>query len=150
MQELPDAMTSVVYGTWLEVNPSTAKRLDLTEGDVVRVESLYGSITAPVYIYPAIRPEVLAMPIGQGHSEYGRYAENRGSNPIQILAPKEDSTTGSLAWGATRVRLVVTGEKAPLVKTGGLSRDLGREIIQTTSSSDLADKDVNQIQMREV
>ena len=150
MQELPDPLTSVVYGSWVELNPATAERLGFAEGDLVKVESPYGSITVPVYLYRALRPEVIAMPIGQGHSEYGRYAKDRGSNPIQILAPQMD-TTGNLAWSATRVRLVATGEKVALVKTGGTSRQLGREIIQTTTSSAAYNaQDSSRIPLREV
>jgi anaerobic selenocysteine-containing dehydrogenase len=132
MQELPDPMTSVVYGSWAEINPVTARQLGLSEGDLVEVQSNQGSIIVPIYIYPAIMPDVIAMPIGQGHGEYGRYAKNRGANPLQILAPQLEPHTGSLAWGATRVKVVATGRKRELVKTGGTSRDLGREIIQTT------------------
>ncbi len=135
MQELPDAMTSVVYGSWVEMNPATARTLGLEEGDLVEVTSTEGSITAPILIFPAIMPDVIAMPIGQGHTEYGRYAKDRGVNPIQILAPKLESKTGDLAWGATRVALVATGRQAKLVKTGGVSRELGRDIIQTTGSA---------------
>ncbi len=68
------------------------------------------------------------------HGEFGRYARNRGANPLQILAPRMEPHTGSLAWGATRVKIVATGRKVELVKTGGTSRELGREIIQTTGS----------------
>ncbi|MGI9308966.1 MAG: molybdopterin-containing oxidoreductase family protein, partial [Gammaproteobacteria bacterium] len=67
LQELPDPMTSVVYGTWVEINPLTADELGVTTGDLVTIESPTGSISAPVFVYPAIRPEVIAMPIGQGH-----------------------------------------------------------------------------------
>ncbi len=134
LQELPDPTTSVVYGSWVEINPVTAGKLGLTEGDLVEVQSPHGSITAPVYVYPAIMPDVIAMPIGQGHAEFGRYAKNRGANPLKILAPQMEAHTGSLAWGATRVNVVATGRKQKLVKTGGTSRDLGREIIQTTHS----------------
>jgi anaerobic selenocysteine-containing dehydrogenase len=135
LQELPDPMTSVVYGSWVEMNPATAKALGFEEGDLVKVESTQGHVTAPVCIFPGIMPEVIAMPIGQGHSKYGRYAKNHGVNPIQILAPKTELTSGELAWNATRVKLVATGRKAKLVKTGGVSRELGRDIIQTTGSS---------------
>jgi anaerobic selenocysteine-containing dehydrogenase len=132
MQELPDPMTSVVYGSWVEINPVTAKQLGLIEGDVVDVESSHGRIRAPVYVYPAIMPDVIAMPIGQGHDEYGRYAKNRGVNPIEILSPQMEQHTGSLASSATRVKIVATGRRVKLVKTGGTSRDLGRDIVQTT------------------
>ena len=132
MQELPDPMTSVVYGSWVEINPATAKRLGLTEGDLVDIESPQGKVRAPVYIYPAIMPDVIAMPIGQGHLEYGRYAKNRGVNPIEILSPQMEPLTGALASSATRVKITATGRRVKLVKTGGTSRDLGREIVQTT------------------
>ncbi len=135
MQELPDPMTSVVYGSWVEMNPTTAKELGLTEGDLVDIESLHGRIRAPVYVFPAIMPDVVAMPIGQGHSEYGRYAKNRGANPIEILSPQMEQHTGGLASSATRVKIVATGQRVKLVKTGGTSRDLGRAIVQTTDAT---------------
>ena len=134
MQELPDPMTSVVYGSWVEMNPATARELGLTEGDLVDIESLHGRIRAPVYVYPAIMTGVVAMPIGQGHDEYGRYAKNRGANPIEILSPQMEQHTGALAWSATRVNIVATGRRVELVKTGGTSRELGRDIVQTTGA----------------
>ncbi len=135
MQELPDPLTSVVYGSWVEINPATAKQLGLTEGALVDIESEHGQIRAPVYIYPAIMPDVIAMPIGQGHSEYGRYAKDRGANPIEILSPQMEPHTGGLASSATRVKIVATGRRVDLVKTGGNSRELGREIVPTTGGT---------------
>ena len=132
MQELPDPMTSVVYGSWVEINPVTAEQLGFTEGDLVEIQSPHGTVRAPVFIFPAIMPDVIAMPIGQGHHEYGRYAKDRGVNPIEILSPQIEPVTGSLASSATRVKLVATGRRVKLVKTSGMSRDLGRDIVQTT------------------
>ena len=139
MQELPDPMTSVVYGSWVEMNPATAEGLGLAEGDLVDIESPDGSIRAPVLIYPAIMPEVVAMPIGQGHMEFGRYARHRGVNPIEILSPRVEAETGSLAASATRVRILATGKHVELLKTSGNSRDLGRNIVQWTGTRTLAD-----------
>ena len=132
MQELPDPMTGVVYGSWVEINPATAREMGLEDGDVVTVTSAQGSIEAPVLTFPAIMPDVLAMPIGQGHSALGRYARNRGSNPLGILAPETDSVSGNLATSATRVALAATGRRAPSVRTGGVPRQLGRDIVQST------------------
>ena len=134
LQELPDPLTSVVYGSWVELNPATAERLGVKEGDLVDVGSPNGSVRAPVYIYPGIRPDVVAMPIGQGHAEYGRYAKGRGANPLQILAPETDAASGNLAWAATRVNVLPTGGHVDLVKTGGTARQLGREIVQTAAA----------------
>jgi molybdopterin-containing oxidoreductase family iron-sulfur binding subunit len=132
MQELPEPMTSIVYGSWVEINPATAARLNIRDGDLLRVTSEHGSIEAPAVIFAAIMPDVIAMPLGQGHDSFGRYASHRGVNPIQILAPTIDSASGSLASSATRVSLVTTGKRAESVRIGGESRQLGRGIIQTT------------------
>ena len=128
-QELPDPMTSVVYGSWVELNPDTAADLGVSEGDVLEVSSPAGTIKAPALLFPAIRPDVVAMPIGQGHNDYGRYAKNRGANPLSILAQQVDEQSGALAWAATRVKLVVTGERVKIVKTDGVTRTLGRQIL---------------------
>jgi anaerobic selenocysteine-containing dehydrogenase len=141
MQEFPDVLTSVVYGSWVELNPETARELGLVEGDIVEIESTAGRIRAPVYVYPAIRPDVVAMPIGQGHTSYGRYASNRGVNPIRILAPRVEASTGSLASAATRVRLTPTGRHVEITKTGGEARELGREIVQFASADN--GRDIN-------
>ncbi len=139
MQELPDPMTSIVYGSWVELNPATAKQLGLTDGDLVSISSEHGSLEAPVVIFPAIMPDVIAMPIGQGHDALGRYARNRGANPLQILAPMSAAGSGSLATHATRVSLAATGRRAAPVQTGGETRQLGRNIVQFTGREPAAD-----------
>jgi anaerobic selenocysteine-containing dehydrogenase len=129
LQELPDPMTSVVYGSWVELNPATADELAIEEGDVLEVETPAGSVRVPAVIFPAIKPGVVAMPVGQGHTAYGRYARDRGVNPIHIVATLMDDQAGDLAWAATRVKLKATGERLQIVKTDGVTRTLGRQIL---------------------
>jgi menaquinone reductase, molybdopterin-binding-like subunit len=59
---------------------------------------------------------VLAMPLGQGHTGFGRWANRRGANPLQLLEPLTDQATGALAYAATRVKLSKSGRNAPLPK----------------------------------
>lgn len=132
MQELPDPMTGIVYGSWAEMNPASATDMGLSDGDLITITSEFGSIEAPVVTFPAIMPDVIAMPIGQGHEALGRYARNRGANPIEILAPATEAHSGALATSGTRVRLTPTGRRAAPVRTGGESRELGRDIVQST------------------
>ena len=138
MQELPDPMTSIVYQTWVELNPKTAAEMGIREGDVLAVTSTQGTLEAPAFIFPAIKPDVIAIPIGQGHTHYGRYAEKRGVNPLQIVAPEVDELSGALAWSASRVRIAKTGARISLVKTSGreiegVPRTLGRQILSDRS-----------------
>ena len=120
-------MTTVQWGMWVELNPKTASALGVSDNDIVQVESPYGMLEAPVVIYPGIRPDVVAIPVGQGHQDYGRFAQAvNGSNPLVLVAPVTDPSTGALAWGATRVRLKPTGRKQILARLESLDGN-GRE-----------------------
>ena len=129
LQELPDPMTTASWQTWVEINPDTAEKLGVEDNDVVKVISPYSEIEAIVVLYPGIRPDMIAIPVGQGHADYGQYAEGRGSNPLDLLAPISDPHTGTLAWGATRVRIEPTGQKYPLARLESLDGE-GRETIR--------------------
>jgi anaerobic selenocysteine-containing dehydrogenase len=110
LQETPDPLSTAMWGTWIEINPKTAARLGIKQGDLVEVASEYGSLQTPALIYPGIAPDVVGMPVGQGHANFTRYASGRGANPISILNPIQAPDPGSLAWAATRVKLSRVGE----------------------------------------
>jgi anaerobic selenocysteine-containing dehydrogenase len=113
LQETPDPTTTVMWNSWVEVNPKTAEELGLKFDDVIRILSPFGEIEAIVYLYPAIRPDTLAIPFGQGHTAFGRYAEGRGANPAHLLSLKINGA-GDLAFGATKVKIEKTGKHYPL------------------------------------
>lgn len=129
LQEMPDPMTTACWQTWVEVNPETAHNLGVENNDVVKIISKSGEIEAVVVEFPGIRPNVVAIPVGQGHSDYGRYAQGRGSNPVDLLAPVIDPQAGTLAWGATRVRVEPTGRTFNLARLESLDGE-GRETIR--------------------
>ena len=125
MQELPDAVSSAMWSLPAEVDPQTAARLGIKTGDRLRIESPYGKLEAPAYVDPAAVPGVVSMAIGQGHRSFGRYASNRGANPLSILAPAWEEATGALALGATRVRITRLGTDGGLVQFAAVDREMG-------------------------
>ncbi len=118
LQELPDPTTTVMWNTWVEINPDMAKELGIANDDRVRITSEAGSVEAFVYLYPAIRPDTVAMPFGQGHTAYGRYAENRGANPADLFGSYFNDA-GDLAFAGMKVKIEKIGHAE---KNGGLSR----------------------------
>ena len=110
LQEMPDPLTSAMWSSWVEINPQTAERLGVKQGDVIEVTSTQGVLRVPAMISPGIAPDVVAMPVGQGHESFTRFASGRGANPIALLAPLAESETGALAWAATRVKIARVGE----------------------------------------
>ncbi|GBC84014.1 Menaquinone reductase, molybdopterin-binding-like subunit [bacterium HR11] len=133
LQEIPDPVTKVVWDAWVEVHPETARRLGVAMGDVVELASPYGKIELPVYVYEGLRPDVVAVPIGQGHTHYGRYARARGANPIELLSPRPEAVAGGRVWLSVRVRLTKTGRRHLLVSTAARDRQLGRGIAQAVA-----------------
>jgi anaerobic selenocysteine-containing dehydrogenase len=109
LQEMPDPQTSGMWSSWVEINPATAERLGIGQGDVVDVASPHGSLRSAAVISPGLAPDVIAMPAGQGHRSFTRYASGRGESPIDLLAPVTEAATGALAWAATRVRVSRVG-----------------------------------------
>ena len=110
LQEMPDPLTSAMWSSWVEINPATAARLGIAQGDVVDVTSAHGTVRTAAYVSPGIAPDVLAMPAGQGHTTFTRYASGRGVNPVDLLAPVTEESTGAVAWAATRVKIARVGE----------------------------------------
>ena len=110
LQELPDPNTTVMWNSWVEINPETARELGIENDDIVLVLSEVGALEAPVYKYPAIRPDVIAIPFGQGHTAYGRYAEGRGVNPVSLFAAHFNEA-GDLAFAGMKVKIQKTGRK---------------------------------------
>jgi len=87
------------------------------------VESAHGSIEAPAYVHPGAVPGVVSMAIGGGHTHYGRYASRRGANPLSILAPLFEGSTGALVMGGTWVRLVRMGARKGWIQFAAQDRE---------------------------
>jgi anaerobic selenocysteine-containing dehydrogenase len=124
LQELPDPMTSGMWCSWVEINERRAEQLGIHQGDILEITSTQGSLRAPAFLSPGISPDAIAIPVGQGHTNFTRYATNRGVNPISILAPATVGDTGALAWAATRVKLArVGGGDESLILFAGATRE---------------------------
>lgn len=115
LQEMPDPMTTLTWNTWVEINPETAKHLGIHDDDVIRITTAYGEIEAAAYLYPAIRPDTIAIPFGQGHTALGRWAEGRGANPAKLL-PDTVNEAGDLAFSGITATIALTGKRRPLAR----------------------------------
>jgi molybdopterin-containing oxidoreductase family iron-sulfur binding subunit len=114
LQELPDPTTKVVWGTWVELHPETAKKIGVQSGDPVRVTTDAGSLEVPAYVWAGVRRDTIAIPLGNGHTGYGRYAKGVGVNPLALLSPAQDGASGALAYLSAR-SAVAKGAKAQVL-----------------------------------
>ncbi len=124
LRELPDPVSKLMWQSWLEMHPATAERLDIRrEGEVVRVSSAHGAVELPVWIYPGIREDAVAIAMGGGHDEYGAFAAgfavSAGVNPLALLPDAADEGSGAQSLVAVRVQVTRTGEWTRLASTEG-------------------------------
>ena len=130
LQETPDPLTSAMWSSWVEINEQTAIRLGIGAGDVVEVASAHGHLRAAAVLSPGVAPDVIAMPFGQGHTHFTRYATGRGANPFTVLGASTEPETGALAWAATRVKVTrVSGPDESLILFAGATRERPEEAV---------------------
>src|SRR5215207_6944970 len=156
LQELPDPVSKVLWSSWVEIHPEAAARLGIARGDIVEVGTPNGKVRAPAYLYLGIRPDTIALAIGQGPSSvaklepfepkgdgagniqwgYGRYARGIGARVQDLLAPRTD-LAGGLALVSTKASIAKTGDHETLVSTEGSARQHGRGLAQALTVTQL-------------
>ena len=137
LQELPDPVAKIAWHAWVEVHPATAGEWGVVSGDVVRLTSPAGAVLAPVWITPSVRPDVIAVPTGQGHTEYGRYARNRSFNAFELL-PAESNGYGGRSF-VVRVAVTKTGEHRRLASADGNPRAQGEQAVRVLTAAQAAE-----------
>ncbi len=137
LQELPDPVSKLMWQSWLEVNPHTAEDLGVRDGDVVRVESPHGNLDVPVWIYPGIRRDTVALAMGGGHTHYGRFATNQGVRAVELLSGATELQSGAMLRLSTRVQVTPTGEWVRPVTIAGSDTDHGRPIAPAVALANL-------------
>jgi anaerobic selenocysteine-containing dehydrogenase len=92
------------WETWAELNPDTAREMDLRSGQRVRVESEHGSFEATLRVFAGAQPGVVNVPYGL-HTRVDGWGKALGANPLVALGPERDPVAGLPDWYSTRVRL---------------------------------------------
>ncbi len=128
LQELPDPMTKVVWDNYACIAPAVAERLNLREGDLVRVAGRNASLELPVQIQPAQHEKVVAIALGYGRKGTDRFSGIGPSWLQSEVTVREGETVGQNAFPyavrkgpnlsfVTTVSLEVTGRRTELAMT---------------------------------
>ncbi|MDE3215662.1 MAG: 4Fe-4S dicluster domain-containing protein [Gemmatimonadota bacterium] len=165
LQELPDPVAKIVWSSWVEMHPETATKMGIERGDIVEVKTAHGAIRAPAYLYLGVRPDTIAIPLGQGHRAaapipawdplhqdpvknvqwgYGRYARGVGVNPLDLVPAAADAA-GGFVWTVTKATVAKTGDRETIPSTEGSARQHGRGIAQAITITDLLSGKGNEV-----
>ena len=138
LQEVPDALMQTAWSSWVEAAPETARALGAEEGQLVTIESDHGAADTTLLLNPRLRPGVVAVPLGQGHTHYGRYASGRGINAAALLDPAPEAAGGGPRWLGTRVDVTPRAVRRQLPRLQTTFDQDGRGIAQAVTQEELA------------
>ncbi len=89
----------------VEINPATAGPLGLSEGAGALLSTPRGRARVRVHLSDGIKPGLIAMPRGLGHTAYDRFLAGKGVNVNDLIAPVEDPASGFEAGWGVRAQL---------------------------------------------
>ncbi len=127
LQELPDPLSTVMWGSWAEMATADADRLGVHTGDIVRLTGTAAEIDLPAIVLPTVRPGCVGVPVGGGHADFGRYARGRGVN-VNALLTSDRRVTGAGAFA--RCGLLVRVERLRRPRRGERPVIYGRGLRQ--------------------
>ncbi len=124
LREIPDALSSISWTSWLEVSPATAARLGLRTGDLAAVATSAGSAELPVYVFPGIRDDAVGLPLG-------------GPEAPALLSATSDPLSGALAFAGTRATVSRAGRpRARLPILEGSPYQHGRDVVPVVTAKE--------------
>jgi anaerobic selenocysteine-containing dehydrogenase len=93
------------WETWAEIHPRTGRRLGLSSGQMVRIESPSGSVRARLRFLAGAQPDVVNVPYGL-HTSVEGWGRAEAANPLIAVGDRREPVLGLPDWYSTRVRIV--------------------------------------------
>ena len=85
---------------FIELNPETARKYGLREGQSALLSTFRGQAKVKVHLFDGIKPGIVALPRGLGHTAYDKFLAGKGINFNELIGPVEDPASGlDAAWG---------------------------------------------------
>ena len=113
------------------INPKTARKLGIKDGDLIRIESKLGHMVTRAHVTEGVHPEVVSVSTACGHTAYGRFAQlkhkekkagwatsdsddiryntwwdDKGVHPNRIIELHVDPIGASQSWFHTPVKVM--------------------------------------------
>jgi MoCo/4Fe-4S cofactor protein with predicted Tat translocation signal len=119
LQEIAKPLTKVVWDNPTMMSPAMAKRLNLTQEDVVEIEWQGQKMRAAIWVEPGQPDHSITMFLGYGRERAGRAGNGFGFSAYKVR-------TTSAPWVASGIKISKTGERYKLITTQGFQSMEGR------------------------
>ena len=126
LQEAPDPMSTLAWGSCADMHPHTARRLGLTDNQWVRIRNGQETIQVPLRITEDVTVDTIALQFGQGHTALGGLAKGCGANAFRLL--NENMNGGSFG----RIEVSPAENAGEPIYLSASQKQFGRNIVQWT------------------
>ncbi len=126
LQECPEPITKQVWGNAAQLSPATAKRLNVENDDVIRLERSGASAEFAVMVQPGHADEAISLTLGYGRSKVGRVGMGVGYDVYPLR-------TSEALWFGGGWNVSKTGAKFKLATTQEHHSMEGRPLVREAS-----------------
>lgn len=96
-----EAETLTAGFSHVEMNPQTARKAGLKEGDTATLATPHGKAKVKVTLFDGVMPGVVALAAGLGHTAFDGFIGGKGSSYTALAGSRIDPGTGfNCTWGA--------------------------------------------------
>jgi molybdopterin-containing oxidoreductase family iron-sulfur binding subunit len=123
LQELPKPVTKLTWDNAALISPATAERMNLHNGDLIRVTHEARELRIPIWINPGHAADAITIHVGYGRTRAGRVGNGTGFNAYVLRG------STSPWFGAADVS--ATGDHYELVSTQDHWALEGRNVVRS-------------------
>lgn len=132
LQETPDFATKITWDNAALIAPATAKKLGLSDGDMVEISADGRRIKAAVLVAPGHADGAVSIALGYGRANITHVSDKTGWNAYPLR------TTGSMAF-VSNASLRATGGKHKFAETQTHQSMEGRDLIREGTAARYAE-----------
>ena len=132
LQEMPDPISKACWDNYAALSAKTAKKLNVVQGDVVKIDSGKYSIEVPVLIQPGQAKDTVSIAIGYGREKVGIAGDKVGKNAY----PFSSLVNGNLIYSSQNIKISKTSQVRELAQTQTHETIMGRPVVQEAYFAD--------------
>lgn len=133
LQELPDPITKVTWGNCAAVAPKLARKLGVTDGDIISLQTETGQVQLPVLVQQGQEGRTISVALGYGRKLVGKAGQDVGVNAWPLTALRD----GLRRYSAANVVVGKTGRRENVASTQTHFSMEGRPIALETTLQEL-------------
>lgn len=114
LQEFPEPVSKACWDNYASISQPTATKLNLKQGDLVKVSAKGYEVTLPVLVQPGQAQDTVAIAIGYGRTKAGKSADGVGVNAYPFISEINGACVGTCTQG---VSVSPTGDTKDIAQT---------------------------------